>query len=73
MCDRDLDKLQEALGSIKKKDNSLMLICQNNFQKLDDDIAFSCSAFDEKCLDENNLSCFSIFKMHCAYSAACAI
>ena len=35
MCYKDLDDLQEALTNTKKKDKNHMLICQNNFQKID--------------------------------------
>ena len=34
--DRDLDELQEAVGSTKKKDKNPALICQKYFQKLND-------------------------------------
>ena len=51
--DRDLDELQEALENTKKKETNPVLICQKEFQKLNDDAALSCSNFFMKCFSEN--------------------
>ena len=43
---KDLDESQESPISTKKKDKNPMLICKNDFHKLNDDVALSYSAFD---------------------------
>ena len=63
MHEKDLDESQEALESTKQKDKNHMQICYNKFQKTDDDVVMSYSAFYAKFLKKSNNEDSSTWKI----------